>query len=239
MNPEFGFALRHLLAGSTDYQVAQWMILQHHYLHRWPDVRTSIEAYAVEAWGGGVVGYLLFGRPEATRCGEWYGGVDDVKVGRCLVTRWQVLNLSRVWLLPAYQPGGVYYQQQQLPGFVDRHGIFRSTLASVVLRAAVQVIGYEYLVRRPPCFLDEPYQIEWLMSYCDSRIHRGAIYAAAGFERYRVNKRGIETWRIRLPSLNDQQNAMIRMLSLRDPRAIGYRSRRQVHQERMFACETI
>lgn len=236
MNSKWDLVLRHLPAGSTDHQAAQWLIRQYHYLHRWPDPRTSTEAYAVDRpWLNSTVGYLVFGRPEATRCGDWYGGVDDVQAGRCQVTRWQVLNLARVWLLPAYQAGGQYHQHQLLPGFVDRRGVFRSTLASAVLRAAVQTIGFEYLVRRPPCFLDEPYQIEWLLSYCDTRLHRGTIYAAAGFERCRVNPYGIETWRIRLPALTDQQHDTIRMLSLLDPRAIGYRARRAVHQERMFA----
>lgn len=236
MNPKWDLALHHLSPGTRGYLAAQWMVEQHHYLHRWPDPRTSVEVYAVERpWLGSTVGYLVFGRPEATRCADWYGGVDDVRAGRCEVTRWQVLNLSRVWLDPDYQAGGIYHQRHMLPGFIDRRGVFRSTLASLALRAAVQVIGYEYLIRRPPCYLDEPYQIEWLLSYCDRRFHRGTIYAAAGFQRYRVNDRGIETWRIRLPALTDQQHDVVRSMSMLDPRAIGYRARRRVHQARMFA----
>lgn len=222
------FELRHLTRDTNEYRSAQWNITRHHYLRRWPDPRTSVEVYEINrAWLGGTIGYLVFGRGEATRCGTWYGSVDDVRAGRCEVTRWQVLNLARVWLEPAYQATGVYHQLRMIPGFVDRRGVFRSTLASEILRAAVQVIGYEYLIHRPPCFLDEPYQIEWLLSYCDTRLHRGTIYAAAGFERYRVNRNGIETWRIRLPALTDHQHKVIRSVSMLDPRAIGYRVRRQ------------
>lgn len=235
MNFRWDLTLCYLPPRTRDYLVAQWNIRRYHYLHRWPDPRTSAETYAVNrSWMGDTVGYLVFGRPEATRCGDWYGSVEDVYAGRCEVTRWQVLNLARVWLEPAYQVGGVYHQQHQVPGFVDRRGVFRSTLASHVLQTAVREIGYEYLIRRPPCFLDEPYQIKWLLSYCDTSVHHGTIYAAAGFERYRVNRRGIETWRIRLPALSSHECNVVSEMSRLDPRAIGYRVRRQMQQTRMF-----
>jgi hypothetical protein len=201
---------------------------QDHYLHTMPDYRTSYEVF-----GGYLPGFdnlmaaaLIFGRPEATRCGDWYGGVEDVGAGRCEVTRWQVLNLSRVRVDPVFQAGGSYYHPEILPGFTDRRGTWRSTLASEAIRAAVERIGYEYLLRRPPCFLDEPYEIRWLLSYCDTHLHKGTIYRAAGFELYRTNKRGIQTWRIRLPGLSPQEDQMIRAASLSNPRSIRYRAER-------------
>ncbi len=226
--------LEHVPPRSDHWKMARRLIEQNHYLHRFPDPRTSVELYTVGI-GTVSVGYLVFGRPEATRCADWYGGVDDVRAGRCEVTRWQVLNLARVWIHPDFQRGGALCLDGVVPGYTDRRGVWRSTLASEALRVACAKIGTDYLIHRPPCFLDEPYQVRWLLSYCDTRLHRGTIYAAAGFERYRVNDRGIETWRIRLPALTDQQHDTIRMLSLLDPRAIGYRARRQVRQERMFA----
>ena len=91
---------------------------------------------------------------------------------------------------------------------------------------AVERVGYEYLLRRPPVFLDEPYQIDWLMSYCDTRVHRGVIYAAAGFELYRTNGNSIQTWRMRLPALRVEQHAPIRAASLADKRAQYHRAKR-------------
>lgn len=174
-----------------------------HYLHKMPDPRTSLEVFYVQV-NGGDGGALVCGRPEATRCGNWYGGVEDVAAGRCEVTRWQVLNLSRVWLVPHYQAGGVSCKLGTVPGYVDRRGVFRSTLASSVLHLAAELLGYEYLTHRPPCFLEEPYAIRWLLSYCDTSKHRGTIYQAAGWELYRTNDRGIQTWRTRLPALTGE-----------------------------------
>lgn len=219
--------LSHVPKTAPEWQTAKAVIQNCHYLHKYPDPRTSHETYSIMVDATlGEAGFLVFGRPEATRCGDWYGGVDDVSAGRCEVTRWQVLNLARVWLFRHYQTGGTFYKSGVVPGYVDRHGVFRSTLASTALQAAINGIGFDYLMRRPPCFLDEPYEIRWLLSYCDTRLHRGTIYAAAGFEQYRVNGNGIETWRIRVPPLTVAQDAAIREASRANPRSIGYRARR-------------
>lgn len=206
---------------------AQETVTKYHYLHRPVDTRTQAEGYAVHLSGiNESIGLLLFGRPEATRCSSWYGGTDDVQAGRCEVTRWQVLNLSRVWLSPEVQTSGRFYSPEDIPGFTDRRGVFRSTLASEVIQAATHQIGHDYLIRRPPCFLDEPYQIEWLLSYCDTSKHKGTIYAAAGFELYRTNDRGIQTWRTRLPGLTFEQDARIREAARINPRSIRFRAQR-------------
>jgi hypothetical protein len=211
---------------------AQAVLADHHYLHRPVDPRCSVEGYEIRLTNYGFAGYLLFGRPEATRCGDWYGSVEDVQAGRCEVTRWQVLNLARVWLAPEFQPGGAHWEywgkhrSYYIPGFVDRKGVFRSTLASDVLRLAISRVGCDYLMRRPPCFLEEPYEIRWLLSYCDTRLHKGTIYQASGFELYRTNKAGIQTWRIRLPGLTPEQVRAVREASRVNPRAQGYRAKR-------------
>lgn len=209
---------------------AQDMVAQHHYLRRPVDSRTSVEGYAI--WLDCVkhdlqpVGLFLVGRPECTKCGDWFGSVEDVLAGRCEVSRWQVLNLSRVWLDPEFQPGGEYFDPRYIPGFIDRKGCFRSTLLSEAIHGLIEHVGYEYLVRRPPCFLDEPYEHQWLLSYCDLRFHKGTIYAAAGFELYRTNDRGIQTWRIRLPRLTAEQDAAVRRASHISPRSNKYRAER-------------
>lgn len=207
---------------------AQQVVTEQHYLHTPVDARCSVEGYAVDVDGLGLgrIGVLLFGRPEATRCGNWYGGVEDARAGRCEVTRWQVLNLARVWFDPRTQRGGEWFSAAYLPGFVDRRGVWRSTLATTAIRQAVQQIGLDYLLRRPPCFLDEPYEIRWLLSYCDTRLHRGVIYQQSGFELYRTNARSIQTWRIRLPALSEEQDAAIQAASLLNTRSQRYRAQR-------------
>lgn len=204
---------------------AESMITRHHYLHRMPDPRTSYEIFSVLV-GARLMGALVIGRPEATRCADWYGSVEDVRTGRCAVTRWQVLNLARVWIHPEYQAGGAMCRPDVVPGFADRRGQFQSTLTSAVLRVAVQVIGYEYLKQRPPCFLDEPYEIKWLLSYCNTHLHRGTIYAASDFELYRLNGDGIQTWRIPTPSLTAEQDRVVQDIAKVHPRSVKYRAKR-------------
>lgn len=113
-----------------------------------------------------------------------------------------------------------------LPGFVDRRGAFRSTLASAVVLALAQQVVRDYLVRRPPCFLEEPYQLRWLLSYCDTRLHRGTIYKAAGFELYRTNERGLQTWRLPLRGLTPAEDAEVREASRFNSRSQAFRARR-------------
>lgn len=208
---------------------AQEIVKEHHYLHTPVDARCSVEGYWVRIEyppvSIGPVGLFLAGRPEATKVRGWYGSVEDQQAGRCEVTRWQVLNLARVWLHPDFQNGGKHIRLA--PGyFMDRKGVGRSTLASCAISALAARVGFDYLMRRPPCFLDEPYQIEWLLSYCDTRLHRGTIYQAAGFELFRTNKEGIQTWRVRLPALTPEQNDLVREASRVNKRSQVYRAKR-------------
>jgi hypothetical protein len=231
------------LANKSELIWAQEMVKRHHYLRTPVDSRCSVEAYLINLQIDGekysrVVGCLIFGRPEATKCGDWYGSVEDVAKERCQHTRWEVLNLARVWLDPQVQKGGVLCSPDHLPGFVDRHGDWRPTLASHALRLAAQTIGYEYLLRCSPCFLEEPYQIRYLLSYCDTRLHRGTIYKMAGWQFYRTNERGLQTWRVALPPLTPERGMEVRKRSKDSPRSRRYRARRaaqeKVHQMSMF-----
>jgi hypothetical protein len=215
-----------------EIMLAQEAVMRGHYLHAPVDARCSVEGYmfGVDAEDGnlgiGIMGYFLLGRPEATVVNGWYGSVDDQRAGNCEVTRWQVLNLARVYIFSDFQPGGYFHDPMDVPGFVDRKGTFRSTLASSAISAMAARVGFDYLMRRPPCFLDEPYQIEWLLSYCDTRLHKGTIYRQSGFELYRTNGDGIQTWRLRLPALSAYQDGQVREASLRCKRSQEYRARR-------------
>jgi hypothetical protein len=188
------------LATPTALARAQATVTQQHYLHTPVDSRCSPLAYEVVLQAGHSdyrAGYLIFGRPEATRCYDGkltYGSLKDVETGRAQYDRWSILNLARVWLHPSVQRGGAFYSAELLPGYTDRRGVWRSTLASTVIELALARIGYDYLRTHPPCFPDEPYVIQAILSYCDTTQHKGTIYRAAGFELARTNARGIETW---------------------------------------------
>lgn len=188
---------------------AQAVVTEHHYLHRPVDVRCSLLTYQVvldsETKPAQCIGYLMFGRTESTRCfdgGLTYGGLDDISSGRAQYSRWEILNLARVWLSPAVQQGGPLYSPDLLPGYTDRRGIWRSTLASHVVKMALHRIAFDYLMTFPPCFPDEPWQLRECLSYCDTKLHRGTIYRAAGFRLVRENKQGIQTWANALRFLN-------------------------------------
>lgn len=167
-----------------------------HYLHSEPD-RRSRPLCLIVRLGDMRVGCLWFGRTQATRCydGEFtYGSLTDKEAGKVLYDRWEVLNLGRVWFSPAVQKGGALCCEDMLPGFHDRKGRFQSTLASLVVRMAVGRIGFPYLLRYPPVFVDQPYQIRAVCSYCDRTKHKGTLYAHAGFTFARENRQGMTTW---------------------------------------------
>src|SRR5260370_12423282 len=101
------------LADSQGLQWAQRQVASHHYLHSPVDIRCMPVGYIVRLEDA-PVGWLIFGRPESTRCNGWYGSVEDAQRSKddsryCPLTRWQVINLARVWLDPAIQLGGRHY----------------------------------------------------------------------------------------------------------------------------------
>lgn len=213
---------------------AQDTVTRHHYRHSPVPGRACPEGWAVRPAGfAHPMGCLIVGRPQATVCRPWYGSVEDVDRGRCAVTRWQVLNLARVWLSPLVQAGGKGYWSEWLPGYTDRRGVWRSTLASTALRQLAERVGFEYLLARPPVFLDEPYEVRWLLSYCDPRQHRGVIYRASGFHLYRTNADGLQTWRLPLPPLTPDQHAAVAAASATCPRARRFRGEREGERAQM------
>lgn len=189
---------------------AQRWVTTGHYLHAPVPVIARPEGYAIRVDGiPGRIGCLIVARPQATRCGDWYGSVADVEAGRCDVTRWQVLCLARVWLMPGMQPPLTVFERALVPGFTDRRGVWRSRLPSTALRLLSGRVGFDYLLARPPVFPDEPFELRWLMSYCDTRLHKGTIYREAGWELWRTNEDGIQTWRTPLPALTDDQRERV------------------------------
>lgn len=211
---------------------ARERVIKGHYLHTVPDPRTRSFCYVVELgpqrWR---IGCLWFGRPEATRCyqgGLTYGSLQDVREKRAAFDRWEILCLSRVWLSPHVQAGGKWHHAEHLPGFVDRKGVFRSELASFVIRRSLTMIGADYLETHPPCFVNEPYMIRAVMSYCDRRLHKGTIYRASGFTLARTNAAGIETWWTPdVAPLTPAEDADIREAARINPRSQRIREARE------------
>lgn len=216
--------------GTSAFAWCQQQVKHHHYLHAPVDPRCRPFAYVVGVDPIRPIGCLIFGRPESTRCytgGLTYGSQDDVHSRRAAFDRWEIINLARVWLSPHVQPGGSLYGAADLPGFTDRHGRWRSTLASTAIDMALHRVRFDYLLHYPPCFVEAPYQLRAVLSYCDTNLHRGVIYRASGFSLARRNDRGIETWWKPLPALDSVQDALIRRQSSYDQRAIHFRARRQ------------
>jgi hypothetical protein len=203
------------LANAVWLDWSQEQVTAFHYLHAPVDPRCKPLAYTIII-GGVRVGCLIFGRPEATRCYRGtlrYGSVADVAAGRATYTRWEVLNLARVWLDPKYQKGGIYYVRNAL---------------SQAAAAAFRLIVLDYLVPYPPCFLDEPWQIHEIMSYCDTKLHTGSLYRALNFRLAYTNDDGIETYALPVRGLQTHERRRIERLAEQSPRSRHYRSVRAV-----------
>jgi hypothetical protein len=170
------------------------------------------------------VGCLMFGRPESTRCysgGLRYGSVQDVAMGRAQYTRWEVLNLARVWLDPIVQRGGERYVPNA---------------ATQAIGMALKRIGYDYLLAHPPVYVEEPYQIKICLSYCDTKIHTGTIYRAAGFSLAR-QAWNIQTWIRPLRPLRQAERKRIEILSVQSERGKRYRAARACRAETLSFIE--
>lgn len=214
---------------------AQDKVRRHHYLHKPVDVRSRPFCYTIESAHTLMpIGCLIFGRPEATRCYDGnltYGSQSDVERGRAAFDRWAVLNLARVWVRPAAQPGGGLYYPGGLPGYTDRRGVWRSTLASTAIREALARVGFDYLAAHPPVDCAYPYQIEAVLSYCDTGLHKGTIYQASGFTLARRNERGIETWfTMDVCPLAREEDCTVRALTEQSARSRRIRSEREARE---------
>lgn len=200
-----------VLADHGGLSWAQEQVAQHHYLHRPVDPRCSPVAYLVLDADEQRVGCLMFGRPQASRVNGWYGDVADVEAGRCPLTRWQVINLARIWLDPLIQRGGAQ---------------FIENAATQVIALALRHIVSDFLLVHPPCFLDEPYELRECLSYLDVRQHRGTLYRAANFQLIRENARGIQTYAIPLRRLTHTEKCAIEKRAAESSRSRHYRAMR-------------
>ncbi len=198
------------LADKSGLAWCQTQVQHFHYLHKPVDVRCSPVAYII-AMDNERVGCLIFGRPESTRCNGWYGSLEDVANGKCRLSRWQVLNLARVWLSPDVQRNGPHY----IPN-----------AATYCIAQSLKRIVCDYLIMKPPVWIQEPYEIAECMSYCDSRIHTGILYKASNFQFIRKNDYGIETYARSVRRLSHAEKAIIHQHSEQSKRCQKLRASR-------------
>ena len=162
------------LATPAEARWAHTQVVEHHYLHRPVDARCSVLTYLVTLHGE-PVGCLMFGRPESTACYQGactYGSLADVERGRAHYSRWELLNLARVWLDPAIQRGGRWF----VPNAATR-----------AIGMATKRVVYDYLAHFHPVTLDAPWElrqvtISWLWIADSARatlLHQQAEYSLA------------------------------------------------------------
>lgn len=213
------------LANDEQTEWCQQLVAAHHYLHTPVDPRCNVLAYIV-LLGGHRIGCLIFGRPESTRVGGWYGDVEDKQAGRCRLSRWEVLNLARIYLRPIVQEGGAWCRPGIVPGFTDRKQAWRSCLTSTVINISLECVITDYILAFPAVFLEQPYQIAEVLSYCDATHpgHRGIIYQHAGFRLERINDRALQTYARAVRPLTQGEDAYVRYFATHSLRSKRYRS---------------
>ena len=164
------------LGDRADLTWAQRVVTERHYLHQPVDPRARPMVYVLGMRYPGDaaddidrVGLVMLGIPHATRCGGWWG-YDG------LPTQWQVVDLCRIWLDPAVQAGGWLCDPRFVPGYTDRRGTWRPTVATWAIEQVLARVQTDRVRLWPPVYPAQPYHIELAISYHDPQYHRGTIY---------------------------------------------------------------
>jgi hypothetical protein len=140
------------------------------------------------------VGMLVFARMQSSRCKGWYGTSSDVAQKWAKQTQWEMLALSRCWLDPRIQKKGAWHIPKA---------------ASMIMRCSLRTIGYDYLLVRPPAFIDRPFEIKEVISYCQRDRFLCMVYWFARFKLVRENEKGLRTYAHALPPLTETQRRHI------------------------------
>ena len=209
--------LRIELGNEHNLRWAQETVKEHHYLHQPVDPRARPMVYVIrhDDWRMGLV---MLGIPHATRCQGWWGYPG-------LPTQWQVVDLCRIWLDPELQRGGRWCVPGEVPGYVDRKGVFRPTVASWAINEVLSRVQADRVRLWPPVYTSQPYHIELAISYHDPRYHRGTIYRESHAVPMYTDKSGQPvtgssgkygwSWRLGTPVWQWQDLANVRSRTLR------------------------
>lgn len=188
------------LGNKNDLAWGQATVTARHYLHQ-PVHRQARPIIYVISSQDRYLGLIMASLPHATKNGGWWG-YDG------LPTQWQVCDLSRVWLDPAIQLGGELSRPEIVPGFIDRKGIFRPTVATWAIGQVLDRIQVDWVSSWPPVYPSLPYHVLLVISYQDPAFHqRGIIYRQAGARPMYTDEAGEPTpgpsgkygWHWRLP----------------------------------------
>lgn len=191
------------VGSKEELKLAQALVAEHHYLHKPIDARCLPVVHMIRL-AEELVGVLIYGRPQAAVCYPFYGSLAAVASGRAKQSRWAFLNLARIYLSPRIQKGG---------------DMFIPNASSQVIGRSLKKIGLDYLVARPPCFLEEPYEITTCLSYCDDTVHEGVTYRASNFVKVRANKAGMQTFMRPVNRLQPHEHKAVAAASAACPRA--------------------
>ena len=170
------------LGNADDLRWARSTVTQHHYLRAPVDPRARPMAYVIRR-DGWRVGLVMLGIPHATRCGGWWGYPG-------LPTQWQVVDLCRIWLDPELQRGGALCRPGSVPGYTDRRGVWRPTVATWAIRETLARVQADRVRLWPPVYPEQPYQILLAISYHDPQYHRGTIYRESQAQPMYVDRHG-------------------------------------------------
>jgi hypothetical protein len=170
------------LGTKADLHWAQQTVTAHHCLHQ-PVHNQARPMVYVLTINGLRAGLMMVGLPHATKNRGWWG-YDG------LPTQWQVVDLCRIWIAPELQPGGYWASRRRVPGFTDRRGIFRPTVATWFIHEVLARVQRDRVSLWPPVYLDKPYHIRLVISYHDPALHRGTIYKLAGAEPMYTDEAG-------------------------------------------------
>lgn len=153
----------------------------YHYMHRCVHPKSCPFGWSLN-WQGNTLrpdgrpnAFIIYASIHYTRLKNQFGYEG-------LPTRWQVLSLARLWIHPDFQASGKLYDSNILPGFTDRKGVFRSTLATEIMRLSLEQVQRRWIEVHPPRFPDQPYHIRKIISYADTEFFSGSIYRAFGFK---------------------------------------------------------
>lgn len=189
------------LGDKKDLEWAQETVTTHHYLHQPVHRQARPIVYVIGYQRRQWLGLIMASLPHATKNKGWWGYEG-------LPTQWQVVDLCRVWLDPAIQSGGELARPGIVPGFVDRKGIFRPTVATWAIGKVLGSIQQDWVSSWPPVFPHLPYHVLLVISYQDPAFHqKGTIYREAGAKAMYADEDGNPTpgpsgkygWYWRLP----------------------------------------
>lgn len=214
----------HVAEETQEKDWAKAMLVKYHYMHRPWHPKSDPFVYLIKRMRDDApVGCILFNRMQCSRLRDnsgnlWCGRLDEKITGACDYTQWELITLGRFWLSPLIQQPYPQEEREPVPCGPVPQFLFapEEPLAEPVHHAASQIIlealdtiVYDYLLRFPPPFPEEPWRLRQAVSYCNTRLFNCGIYQASRFKTIRENEDGIRTYTHSLRDLTPQEEETI------------------------------